>query len=141
MKIRLEDRVLQYLKENKKCLVSLPKDKVKILMVHSPILMSDPDILDLVKEYDFIFSGHMHNGVVPPILDSLIKNNRGLVAPNKSLFPDNARGVKAMYVNDKPIRMIVTGGITKLAESSGFLSKFNDIVYPISIDDITINSD
>lgn len=132
--------LLEQLRQARSLLTGLDSKKVKIMMNHSPIWMSDKDVLEQIRDYDFVFSGHMHNGMIPPFLDKIIKNNRGLIAPNKSLFPDNSRGVKSMSIDEKKIYLIINGGITKLAECAGPLNKFNDAVYPMSIDEISISS-
>lgn len=117
----------------------LDNSKVKILIVHSPIYMTDPDIIKCIREFDFVFCGHMHNGMVFPIIDDIIRNNRGIIAPNKSLFPDNARGSKVLTINGHEIHLIINGGITKIQESAGFLERFN-VFYPMSIDEVKVNS-
>ena len=133
-----KDYLLNFLDENLNYLDNLDNSKVKVLVCHSPIYMSDKDVMDRVKEYDFIFSGHMHNGMIPYPFDK-IKVNTGIIAPNKSLFPDNARGTKDINVGDKDIHLIINGGITKLSECTNVLSKFNNI-YKMNIDEIEINS-
>ena len=76
--------------------------------------------------------------MVFPIIDDLISNNKGIIAPNKTLFPDNARGTKTITVNGHQIHLIINGGITKLQESAGFLGNFNGF-YPMSIDKVDVN--
>lgn len=100
--------------------------------------MIDPKVISYIKEFDFVFCGHMHNGMVFPIVDDLISNNKGIIAPNKTLFPDNARGTKTITVNGHQIHLIINGGITKLQESAGFLGNFNGF-YPMSIDKVDVN--
>lgn len=122
-----------------KYLKKLNPNKVKVLLIHSPIHMTNKEILPLIKDYDLILSGHMHNGVVPPILDGIIKGNKGLIAPNKTLFPDNSRGIKEIDIDNKKVYLIITGGITKIQEcASKLLRPFNHL-YPMSINDIMIN--
>ena len=129
---------LDFMSKYTKYLNSLDNSKVKILIVHSPIYMTDPKVISYIKEFDFIFCGHMHNVMVFPIIDDLISNNKGIIAPNKSLFPDNARGAKIITVNGHQIHLIINGGITKLQESAGFLGHFNGF-YPMSIDKVNVN--
>lgn len=126
------------IKKYSKYFNGLNKHKIKVLLMHSPIYMSDPDILELVKEYDIILSGHMHNGVVFPIVDKVFPKNRGFLAPNKSLYPDNARGIKEMSYNGKKIYLIINSGVTKLQECSG-LSFFN-FLFPKETDNIVIKT-
>lgn len=136
------DYLITYLEENNKYLTNLPKDKIKILMCHSPINITNSKVLKLIKEYDFIFTGHMHNGMMPLVLDKLVKNNIGIISPQRTLFPPLSRGVKELSIidNDHSINLIINGGITKLQETSGFLKNFN-FLYPMSIDEININKE
>ena len=129
--------IINDLKKQKKFLTNLKDNKIKIFVSHSPVYMSDRDVLKEIKEFDFITSGHMHNGIVPPILDKIIPGNRGLVAPNNELFPDNARGIKNLKIANKEIHLIISGGISKLNEHAGMLKNFNAF-FPMSIDEINI---
>ena len=79
----------------------------------------------------------MHNGMVPRILDKIIKNNYGIISPDKHLFINNARG----KIVNKYYTLIISGGITKLSSSSSkILSKLN-FIYPISINKIKIKGE
>lgn len=117
---------------------SLNNHKIKILLKHSPIYISDSDILELIKDFDIILCGHMHNGMVLPILDKIFPKNRGIIAPNKSLYPDNARGIKEISYNGKKIYLIINPGITKLQECSG-LSSIN-FFFPKETDNIIVKT-
>ena len=76
--------------------------------------------------------------MVPGILKSLFPKNKGLIAPNKTLFPEIAKGKIEVNQDNKKITIIINGAITKLSsKSSKILSKLN-IVYPISINKIII---
>ena len=79
----------------------------------------------------------MHNGLILRILDKIIKNNYGLISPDKRFFAKNTRGkIKTEYYT-----IIITGGITKLSPSSTkILSKLNGL-YPISINKITVKGE
>ena len=100
----------------------------------------DKDILNLLKEYDLLLSGHTHNGMVPKILSKFFKKNQGIVAPNKRLFPEIARGKLEVNILNKTITLIINGGITKLGEwSAKSLSKLN-FLYNIDINKIIITS-
>ena len=68
-------------------------NKLNVLLMHSPILIGEKTIKKELSKYDIVLSGHMHNGVVPPILDELFDNNIGIIAPNKKVFPKYARGI------------------------------------------------
>lgn len=129
--------LLDTLKEFKNIIESMPSDKIKFLILHSPVFADCKEMLEFIKYFDFVLSGHMHNGVVPPILDKLVKNNRGIISPDKSLFPCNARGVKTFETDLGNTNLIITGGVTKLSTVSK-LGVFNNI-FPMSVEDIKIN--
>ena len=132
-----EDALLETLQNNFNLVTNLPKKKYKVALIHSPILLSEKKVVEKLKEYDLILSGHMHNGLIPRILDKIIKNNYGLISPDKRLFAKNTRGkIKTKYYT-----IIITGGITKLSPSSTkILSKLNGL-YPISINKITVKGE
>ena len=132
-----EDALLETLQNNFNLVTNLPKKKYKVALIHSPILLSEKKVVEKLKEYDLVLSGHMHNGLIPRILDKIIKNNYGLISPDKRLFAKNTRGkIKTKYYT-----IIITGGITKLSPSSTkILSKLNGL-YPISINKITVKGE
>lgn len=132
-----EDALLETLQNNFNLVTNLPKKKYKVALIHSPILLSEKKVIEKLKEYDLVLSGHMHNGLIPRILDKIIKKNYGLISPDKRLFAKNTRGkIKTKYYT-----IIITGGITKLSPSSTkILSKLNGL-YPISINKITVKGE
>lgn len=132
-----ENALLETLQNNFNLVTNLPKKKYKVALIHSPILLSEKKVVEKLKEYDLVLSGHMHNGLIPRILDKIIKNNYGLISPDKRLFAKNTRGkIKTKYYT-----IIITGGITKLSPSSTkILSKLNGL-YPISINKITVKGE
>ena len=132
-----ENALLETLQNNFNLVTNLPKKKYKVALIHSPILLSEKKVVEKLKEYDLILSGHMHNGLILRILDKIIKNNYGLISPDKRFFAKNTRGkIKTKYYT-----IIITGGITKLSPSSTkILSKLNGL-YPISINKITVKGE
>lgn len=128
--------LLDKIKKDKKKFKKLDKDKVKIVVCHSPIYMDNEDIIKELEEFNFIFCGHMHNGMIPRLVSKIVKGNKGIVSPDKRLFIDNARGIKVI----DNVNLIINGGITKLSKSSRLFSYFN-FIYPSSIDNIVISSD
>lgn len=132
-----ENALLETLQNNFNLVTNLPKKKYKVALIHSPILLSEKKVVEKLKEYDLILSGHMHNGLIPRILDKIIKNNYGLISPDKRFFAKNTRG----KIKTKYYIIIITGGITKLSTSSTkILSKLNGL-YPISINKITVKGE
>lgn len=114
---------------------NIEEDKLNILLLHSPICVCNSNIKPLLNKYDLILTGHMHNGLVLPILDEIFKNNRGIIAPNKGLFPKISRGIKI----DKNI-LIISSGITKLSNMTNILLRWINIFFPIGINIIEISN-
>lgn len=135
-----KDVLIEHLHKYKKLVNNLPKKVPKIGLIHSPIRLNDKDVLNLLNEYDLLLSGHTHGGMVPEILSKFFKKNQGIIAPNKKLFPDVARGKIENYVKDKKITLIITGGVTKLSSHSAkILNKLN-FVYNVDINKIIITN-
>lgn len=111
-----------------KLITHLPKHKAKIVIIHSPIHLVDSEITAKLYEFDFIISGHMHNGIVPPIVNDLWRSDRGLVSPGLKPFPRNAR-TKIRNPDDK---IITLGAISTFQDSAKPLS-FMNALYPINI--------
>lgn len=109
-----------------------------IMLIHSPIHITDDNINELLCNYDIVVSGHMHEGMMPPLLDDFIPGNRGLISPAKLPFANNARGYKKLGGNRF---LFISGGITKLASSSPKLFHTYDVLYPSSIEVINIKND
>lgn len=112
-----------------------------VLLCHSPIKILNPKVLEEIiglKNVDLVLSGHMHNGMLPNFMNDLIKGNKGFIAPNKKLFPDNARGMISRKIDDKEIYMNVTGGVTKIQETAPKILHFVDKLYQPQIDYIHI---
>ena len=102
-------------------------NKFNILLAHSPKGLINNNLirkdLDYIKDMNLILCGHMHAGLRPIFLRN--KNGHsGLVGPYKTFFPKNAYG---LYNNDNS-SMIISGGITKLSDSSsGIIRMFNNL--------------
>lgn len=132
------DALIKHLSNNRKLISNLPKELPKVCLIHSPIKLTEKSVLNKLKEYDLILSGHTHSGMVPSILNPFFKNNSGLIAPNKRLFPKIAKGSIVTHIDNKEITLIINGAITKLSlKSSKILSKLN-FIYPMSINKIII---
>lgn len=116
-------------------------DVPALSLIHDPIYLTESEITRLLENYDFIFSGHMHNGCVPPILDEIWRSNLGLIRPNKKLIAPNARGVIPIRVNDKTIYLVVNSGIVKIQETAPRILWPFDSLFPSSIENITITND
>ncbi len=119
-------KFLEDLHDLKILLHNLPKEKLNLAMIHSPMYLSDEDVKQELKEFDYFISGHMHNGCVPPLLYELWKSTRGFISPNKCLFPKNERNT-LKYNDDK---LLVNGPLVTFQECSGLFEKFN-FLFPI----------
>ncbi len=105
----------------------LKEDKYTILMCHSPLKINEKTLekIKIINSVDLILSGHMHDGLLFPILKKL-PTTIGLISPEKKFFPANTRGKKEFIINNKKIVLIITGGIMKFSASSPkFLQKLN----------------
>ena len=102
----------------------LPQDKLKFALVHSPVHLGDPRIRHFFAGFDYLISGHMHNGVVLPGLFELWRSDRGIIAPGKRLFPKNARLSKKTLADKK----IISGAITNFSKSS---ARWLNAFYPV----------
>ena len=134
------DTLLEHLNKHQNLLKKLPTYIPKVSLIHSPIRLPEEKILNILKEYDLLLSGHTHNGMVPKFLSKLFKKNQGIIAPRKGLFPKVARGKLEINMFNKTITIIINGGITKLGEkSANILSKLN-FIYNIDINKIIITN-
>lgn len=132
--------LIEHLKKYKNLTTNLPVFLPKVSLIHSPIKLTDKEVLTILKEYDLLLCGHTHGGMVPPFLDKCFKKNQGIIAPNKTLFPEIARGKIEKFVGNKKITIIINGAITKLSEhSTKSLSKFN-FIYNKDINKIIITN-
>ena len=107
---------------------NLPKHKAKIAIIHSPVFLTDSQVAAKLYEFDYFISGHMHNGVMPPIINDFWRSDRGLIAPGKKLFPRNAR-TKITNPNDK---IITLGAVSTIQESAKPITFMNGL-FPINI--------
>lgn len=123
------------LKDLKKLKFSV--NEYNILLCHSPQSILGSDALynnTFIKNQNLILCGHMHNGMVPPIIDKIFKSNTGIIAPSKKFFPKYSRGL----IKFNNTTLIICKGITKLAKHSSFLRPLK-YLYPIEIEQILIN--
>ena len=102
-----------------------PADKLKFALIHAPTHLQTPDIEFLLQPFDYILSGHMHNGIVPPVLDEFWRNQKGIISPTKKLFSGACRHTLKTY-DDK---LIVVGPVTTFHAHLGLLEKLN-VFYP-----------
>lgn len=138
-----------YDKEDKEVLLSELKNKLpaikentyNILLIHSPInVLNEKTIKETnLKNVSLILSGHTHNGMMPPILDDLIKGNKGIFSPDGTWFwkTKNTRG---KYEIANKI-LIVNGAITKIHGCSPKFFVLLNELFPMSIDIIDLKGE
>lgn len=132
--------LVEHLKKHKKLITNLPVFLPKVSLIHSPLRLTEKEVLNVLKEYDLLLSGHTHGGMVPSFLSKLFKKNQGIIAPNKKILPPIARGKIEINIFNKKITIIITSGITKLGEKSAkILSKLN-FLYNIDLNKIIITN-
>lgn len=86
-----------------------------VLLCHSPINICEKEIIEKTN-VDLVLCGHMHGGVVPRFLRPLFVS-KGLISPQKKLFPNYAYG--NIKIENKNV--IITSGIKVLSESHFYL--------------------
>lgn len=115
----------EFLKElddiDQKLITNLPKDKLKFILVHSPVYLNEYRVQAELEEFDFFVSGHMHNGIVPPVIDELWRSSTGFVSPTHNMLPRNIR-TTSKTINNK---MVIAGAVTTWHECGGLLHNFN----------------
>jgi hypothetical protein len=84
--------------------IKIDKKYYNILLCHSPINICKNNVLK-DRNIDLVLCGHMHGGIIPNFLRFIFKT-RGLVSPNKTLFPKNAYG----YLKKNNTHIIITSG-------------------------------
>lgn len=104
-----------------KLLHDLPPRKAKIAIVHSPVYLNDPAIAPFFADFDFIISGHMHNGIVPPLINDFWHSDRGFYAPGKHFFPHQSRG----HVASANQKTIICGAVSTFQDSAKPLTFLN----------------
>ena len=113
---------------NHKLINNLPKHKAKIALIHSPVYLFDSEITSYLYEFDFFISGHMHSGVVPPVINDIWPSDRGLIAPGKHLFPRNAR----TRITEPNQKVIICGAVSTIQNSAKPITFLNK-AFPVNI--------
>lgn len=135
-----KELLIEHLQKYKKLTTNLPAFIPKVSLIHSPMKLVDTDVLTILKEYDLLLSGHTHGGMVPKILSKFFKKNQGIIAPNKKILPDIARGKIERNIFNKKITIIITSGVTKLGEKSASILSNLNFLYDIDLNKIIITN-
>ena len=113
--------------------------KYNILLCHTPKNVLTNKTLEnskMIKKFDLVLSGHMHNGLVFNFLDK--NGSRGFIGPFRSFFPKYAKGLIKKTIENKEINLIISGGVIKFSEHAPKLLYNINNIYPISIDYIDV---
>lgn len=114
---------------------NLPKDIIKIGLIHSPEYAKLEKNNMLLRDYDLLISGHNHDGCIPFGFGNF---TFGIISPKKKIFPKEARGYRVLNTGTS---LLISGGITKIQECAPkVLHPFNHLC-PMQMDTITYTSD
>ena len=123
------ENVNELLKElddiDQKLIANLPKGKLKFALIHSPAKLDDFRVQAELAEFDYFISGHMHNGLVTPVISEIWQSDRGVINPSRKPGAHNSRLSRRTIEN----KMIITGAVTTWHESVGVFHKLNTL-YP-----------
>ena len=111
------------------------KNKLNVAITHNPVNIVNDDITNRLSNFDIVLAGHMHNGLILPVLDNFLKGNKGFIDPTKRFFPKISRNSILVGKNKY---LIISGGVTKLSKASRIFH-YGNILYPMEITDININ--
>lgn len=114
---------------------NLPTNIPCITLTHSQEFTKYKYNSKLLKHYDLIICGHDHDGCIP---FGIGKFKRGIISPKKTLFPANVRGMRTLWTGTK---LLITGGITKLSNTSPkIFHPLNHLCF-MQVDEIIITKD
>jgi predicted MPP superfamily phosphohydrolase len=119
------EEFLKTLKKVEKLTKNLPKGKKKFALIHSPSSLSNKEIKSKLSEFDFLVSGHMHNGLITPLVFELWPSDRGIVNAARKVGAKNTRLSKSTLKEG----LIITGAVTTWHESVGQFHNLN-LLYP-----------
>lgn len=122
--------LIEDIKKNNELFVPI-QGKLNELLFHSPMNLGNGIVQKLLSGFDHIHSGHVHEGLTPPILDELAPKTFGMVSPQRTLFPKIARG---SFQTQYGTICIINGGITKIAESQKAILQPLNLIFPIHVD-------
>lgn len=110
-----------------------PKHKTKIALIHSPAHLTDERAKPTLDNFDFVIAGHMHNGVVPPLLNEAWRGHHGIITPGKHFFKDYNTRIDLYGDN-----LIVLGAVTTIQAGAKPLSWLNK-AFPVCTTTIEIS--
>lgn len=91
-------------------------DKFRIMLLHSCNgLIIDNELKNEIPNTNLVLSGHNHAGQTPEFIQSISKNNRGIVCPFEKFFMKGSYG----YWTNNNTSVILSNGLTKMGEGHG----------------------
>lgn len=106
---------------DQKKIQNLPKNKLKFALIHSPVYLNEYRVKAELAEFDYFISGHMHNGIVPPVVDEFWRGTRGVVSPTKNMLPAGIRNT----IKTTEDKSIIAGAVTTWHECTGLAHNLN----------------
>lgn len=134
---RKNENINILIRELKKKKLKLDNNKYNILLLHSPYNIYKDKVRKYLSKFDLVLSGHMHGGLVHPLINIFFKKNSGIISPNKKWFPKLVRGRIDVLEFDS----YIYEGITKLSETSGKYLSYLDFLYPKKVKEIIIKKE
>lgn len=113
---------------------NLPKDIIKIGLIHSPEYAKLEKNNMLLRDYDLLISGHNHDGCIPFGFGNF---TFGIISPKKKIFPKEARGYRVLNTGTS---LLISGGITKIQECAPKVSHPFNHLCPMQMDTITFTN-
>jgi predicted MPP superfamily phosphohydrolase len=110
----------------------LPRHKTKIILIHSPAFLTEKSVRKYLEGFDFIIAGHMHNGIVPPLLHEIWRGHRGIALPTKEFFKDH--NTRLGLYDDQLICLGAVTTVQKNAKPLGWTNNF----YPTYVASIEV---
>lgn len=89
-------------------------NKYNILICHSPLSVTQSDVIENLKNIDLVLCGHTHGGMTPTIFQKYLKNRVFISPDKKRFFLNDAYG----HIVKDTINIVVSSGVTKLSHTS-----------------------
>lgn len=112
----------------------------KLMLIHSPQYLTTDLLHDVVPSWrnELVISGHMHNGCMPIGLYGLTRRSgRGLIAPDKSLFPRRARCQFPMEstgeMEEEMVYQLTLGSFRAFSNRHKILSALGRVLCPCEV--------
>lgn len=88
--------------------------KYNVLLCHSPLVITEDNVIKALKDINLVLCGHTHGGLTPNFLQRYLKNRIFISPDKKKFFVNNGYG----YLPLNNLDIIISSGITKLSHAS-----------------------